>query len=88
MAATFLDINADGNLDLYVASGGYHNLNPQDQLQLDRVYFGDGTGNFSRKKDALPAIKGGTTSIAADDINGDGFPDLFVERRSGTRKVP
>ncbi|WP_431174236.1 VCBS repeat-containing protein [Flagellimonas flava] len=83
-AASFLDVNADGNLDLYVASGGYHHLNAGDELLQDRLYLGDGKGNFSRRVDALPVMQVSTGCIASHDVNGDGYPDLFV----GGRVVP
>ncbi len=89
VSAAFLDADSDGNLDVYVASGGYHNLKPQDELLRDRLYFGDGKGNFSLKDSALkstilPAISGSKSCVAVSDINKDGFPDLFV----GGRVIP
>ena len=40
------DANKDGNIDIYVSSGGYHNYESNDILLKDRLYFGDGNGNF------------------------------------------
>lgn len=82
--AAFLDSDLDGDQDLYVASGGYHSLNPGDPLLQDRLYINDGKGNFSRAQAALPSVNGSKGCVAIDDVNGDHFPDIFV----GGRVVP
>jgi hypothetical protein len=82
--AIFFDANGDGSLDLYVASGGYHNLTPADPLLQDRLYLGDGKGNFNKSENALPAMISSKGCVAAGDVNGDGYTDLFV----GGRVVP
>jgi len=82
--AAFLDANGDGQLDLYVASGGYHSLQPNDALLQDRLYFNDGKGNFTRRGDALPEMRASKGCVAVDDVNKDGHPDLFV----GGRVIP
>jgi hypothetical protein len=76
--AVFLDYNRDGFLDLYVASGGYGSFDPDDAALQDRLYENDGKGNFTRAKDALPPMRTSTGAVASSDINGDGWPDLFV----------
>ncbi|AMR31078.1 RNA-binding protein [Mucilaginibacter sp. PAMC 26640] len=83
-AAVFFDANGDGKTDLYVASGGYGNLNPNDPLLQDRLYLNDGVGNFTRAKNALPAMLSSKSCVKVADINGDGHPDLFV----GGRVIP
>jgi hypothetical protein len=82
-AAEFLDIDNDGDLDLYVASGGYE-FADNDPLLQDRIYLNDGKGNFTLKVSALPNMLISTGVVKASDINGDGFMDLFV----GGRMVP
>lgn len=82
--ACFFDANGDGRMDLYVASGGYHNYAPDDSLLQDRLYLGDGKGHFSRATGALPLMPGSKGCVRAGDINGDGIPDLFV----GGRVIP
>lgn len=78
------DANGDGSLDLYAASGGYHQLQERDSLLQDRLYLNDGKGNFSRNATALPDVRGSKGCVAAGDCNGDGHTDLFV----GGRVVP
>ncbi|MHA4809161.1 VCBS repeat-containing protein [Flavitalea flava] len=80
--AVFFDANGDGHMDLYVASGGYHNYLPEDALLNDRLYLGDGKGNFKRSPGALPEMRVSKSCVRVADINGDGLPDLFVGGRS------
>lgn len=78
------DFTGDGHVDLYVGSGGYGSLLPEDPLLQDRLYVNDGQGNFSRATDLLPKMLTSTGTIAAHDINNDGLLDLFV----GSRVIP
>jgi len=83
-AAVFFDANEDGKPDLYVGSGGYENFLPDDPTLQDRLYLNDGKGNFTKAKSALPPMFSSKSCVKVADINGDGFPDLFV----GGRVVP
>ncbi|MDO9554393.1 VCBS repeat-containing protein [Rhodonellum sp.] len=82
--ALFFDANGDGFPDLYVASGGYGNFLPEDPLLQDRLYLNDGKGGWLDGTENLPKMPTSTSVVAAADINGDGFLDLFV----GSRVVP
>lgn len=82
--AAFLDANKDGFVDLYVASGGYHNLVPEDGALQDRLYLGNGKGTFEKATDALPPMLVSKSCVRVSDINADGYPDLFV----GGRVIP
>ncbi|QHT72018.1 VCBS repeat-containing protein [Rhodocytophaga rosea] len=82
--ALFFDANGDTFPDLYVASGGYHNFMPDDALLQDRLYINDGTGNYTKNKEALPKMHTSTSCVRAADINQDGYLDLFV----GGRMIP
>jgi enediyne biosynthesis protein E4 len=83
-AAVFFDANGDGKPDLYVASGGYDNLIPNDPLLQDRLYLNDGKGGFIRSPNALPPMLSSKGCVTAADVNGDGHIDLFV----GGRVIP
>jgi len=82
--AVFFDANDDDRLDLYVCSGGYDNFAPEDALLQDRLYLNDGKGNFTKAASALPAMPTSSSSACAADVNGDGYPDLFI----GGRVIP
>ena len=83
VAAEFFDADGDGDLDLAVGSGGYE-FSENDPLLEDRLYINDGSGNFSRRKDAFAKTYISTGCIRAADIDGDGDIDLFI----GGRLVP
>jgi enediyne biosynthesis protein E4 len=83
--AIFFDADGDGDLDLYVASGGNEFPNTATAL-MDRLYLNDGRGQFGKAPaGALPFGKFEPTAcVRSADVNGDGHPDLFV----GTRLRP
>jgi enediyne biosynthesis protein E4 len=76
--ATFLYANGDGHIDLYVASGGYHQLDEGDPLLQDRLYLNDGKGNFTKANLSLPVMRTGKGCVTVTDMNSDHHPDLFV----------
>ena len=81
------DANGDGHPDIYVASGGYNNLTESDTLVQDRLYLNDGKNNFN-KSNGLPDIRSSKSCVRIQDINADGFPDIFVAGRVVPGRYP
>jgi hypothetical protein len=79
--AIALDIDNDGDLDLYVMTGGNENAEGSDLLE-DRIYMNDGNAVFRRLP--LDLIKTNGGSVSASDFNKDGHMDLFI----GARSIP
>ena len=79
--AATIDLDKDGDLDLYVVSGG-NDRSPPDVGFSDRIYFNDGNGVFSRGATELPQSNGSTISI--NDFDSDGVEDFFIGTRSIT----
>lgn len=88
LGATFLDVDGDGDQDLYVASGGGGEVAVSPILSDDRLYINSGNGFFVRSMISLPKIESSTKSITQLDYNGDGKIDLFVGGRNTPGKYP
>ena len=78
--AEFFDFDKDGDLDLYVVSGG-SDVKELDKLLEDRLYLND-KGKLFRVPLSLPHTNGSTVSTG--DFDGDGYTDIFV----GARSIP
>lgn len=84
--AEFLDVDNDGDLDLYVASGGYE-LDTHSPLLADRLYINNGNGHFM-KSNNLPKMLSNTKGLTALDFDNDGDLDMFVGGKTKPGKYP
>ena len=82
--SVFVDVDGDGDLDLYVCSGS-NEFPKTSKALVDRLYINDGGGSFTRSPQVLPTTRSESTScVVAADYDGDGDQDLFV----GVRMQP
>jgi hypothetical protein len=89
--AVFFDFDHDGDLDLFVVSGGFE-ADPQSRSQAwqARLYINtDGKGTFAKADPRiLPDIKEVGMRVVAFDYDGDGDQDLFIGGRVTPDKWP
>lgn len=76
------DFDGDGNLDHFGANA------PVDKPWLvatgeDRVWIGDGTGDFTEALGSVPYDEAESWLAAVGDVDGDGDLDLWVDRGFG-----
>ena len=87
-AALFIDIENDGDLDLFIVSGGNEFLE-HSSLYTDRLYLNDGEGNFTRnQQEALNSFPKSGKTIASLDFNQDGYLDIIVGNRIKPQNYP
>ncbi|WP_018615159.1 VCBS repeat-containing protein [Segetibacter koreensis] len=77
---TLFDADGDGDLDMYVASGGYE-MNPNSNRYHDVLYVNNGIGDFSIDTAALPKNLTSKSCVRVADYDNDGDLDLFVAGR-------
>mgnify|MGYP000845999640 FL=1 len=78
--AIFIDIDNDGDLDLYVGSGGKAYSKFSFNLH-DRIYINNGNGTFTKQAKTLFSRPFSTGALTAADFDNDGDTDLFVGER-------
>jgi len=89
--AVFFDFDMDGDLDLYVVSGGAEAVKESTAFAWqNRLYINiDGKGTFGRANPAnLPDVRDVGLRVTTFDYDGDGDQDLFVGGRVSPQKWP
>lgn len=87
--AALFDVDADGDLDLYLLQGGPMRLagptpgsfrDPEGPLPNNRLFLNDGSGRLvdATTTSGAAAHSGYAMGVAVGDANGDGHLDLYV----------
>jgi enediyne biosynthesis protein E4 len=84
--ALFFDADMDGDVDLFVISGGYESVSPQ--AWQCRLYINENGNNFIHARGAIPLLKDVCMRAVAFDYDADGDNDLFVGGRVVPGKYP
>ena len=75
-----IDLDKDGDLDIYATSGGYESQNNTSAYQ-DRIYINNGAAEFSLDTLSLPRNFTSKSCARAFDFDRDGDLDIFVAGR-------
>ncbi len=80
--ATFFDADGDGDLDLFVVSGG-NEFSGEAVYRQPRLYLNNGGGVYARSA-STPEIFLTGSCVAARDFDDDGDVDVFIGARTTT----
>ncbi len=87
-AALFIDIENDGDLDIFIVSGG-NEFAEYSSLYADRLYINDGLGNYERsEQEVLNSFTESGKTVTMVDYNNDGFSDIIVGNRIKPNNYP
>ncbi len=87
MGISLFDADNDGDLDVYIAAGGYEAHDSTEAYQ-DKLYINDGKANFTLDTLALPKNFTSKSCVRVADFDHDGDLDLFVAGRVEPWKYP
>ncbi len=80
--AVFLDVENDGDMDLFVVSGGNEFGFASPELK-NRLYVNDGSGSFSKSQQGvLNQLSDISSVVVSADYDNDGDLDLFIGSRA------
>ncbi len=82
ISASFVDIDLDGDMDLYVAHGGKAFSSMSPELD-DALYINEGKNNFRKAKLNFNTSIA-TANFAIADFNGDNLPDFVIAESAKT----
>ena len=80
MSAALLDIDSDGDLDLYLAAGGVEHSSYSPHLK-DQLYLNNGSGIFSKDILNYDFPKSSHCVVRTADFNGDKILDILTCER-------
>lgn len=80
VAAAFLDVDMDGDMDLMVGNAG--NQVGDEKQYRPRLYINNGEGVLKASQEILPSTFKNISVIAPNDFDGDGDMDVFIGSRS------
>lgn len=87
MGITLFDADGDGDLDLYIASGGYE-APENSEAYKDKFYINKGNANFTIDTSAFPQNFASKSCVRAADFDHDGDLDIFIAGRVDPWQYP